>query len=372
MAKSYALRTAAGQRVVVQGRLIADDRTRVGAVVDAGSVELRPGLINAHDHLYLNHYPRLGRPPYRNAYDWGHDLHTRFRVEIDRAVALPRQDALLFGALKNLLGGVTSVVQHDPWDAALNGTFPVRVVRVRVAHSLGFEPDLERAVTADPETRDRPLSMHLAEGTDATAADEVRESERRGLLTRELLAVHAVAVNRDGVRRLKKAGVAIIWCPTSNHFLFRRTASPELLNSGIDVLLGTDSLLTGDGTMLDELRSARSLGLVRDHVLLAAVGETAARRLGLPPPALEPGRPAEIVALAAPLLEATARDVSLVIVAGVPRLGDERFRDLFGLSGVQTQAITIGGVPKLVATPLGAVAQRCCELTPEVGRILDR
>jgi cytosine/adenosine deaminase-related metal-dependent hydrolase len=355
--------------VVVRGGLIADGRLRVAAVVDAGSVKLRPGLINAHDHLYLNHYPRLGTPPYRNAYEWGNDLHARCQADIDRAGALPRQDALLFGALKNLLGGVTNVVQHDPWDEALNGTFPIRVVRVRVAHSLGFERDLERAVAGDSETRTRPLSMHLAEGTDATAGCEVPESEKRGLLSGQLLAVHAVGVDRDGIRRLQQAGVAIIWCPTSNHFLLGRTACAELLNSGIDVLLGTDSLLTGDGTMLHELRAARSLGVVSDRVLLNAVGETAARRLGLPAPALKPGRPADLVALGAPPLEATARDVSLVIVAGIPRLGDERFHQLFSTCGVQTQPITVGGVRKLVAAPLGTVAQRCCQLTPEVGRI---
>ncbi|MDE2474599.1 MAG: hypothetical protein KGO48_06090, partial [Alphaproteobacteria bacterium] len=32
--------------------------------------EVRPGLINGHDHLHRNHYGRLGSPPYANAVQW--------------------------------------------------------------------------------------------------------------------------------------------------------------------------------------------------------------------------------------------------------------------------------------------------------------
>ena len=105
-------------------------------------------------------------------------------------------------------------------------------------------------------------------------------------------------------------------------FLFGRTAPAALLAPGIDVLLGSDSLLTGTGDLLDELRCARGLGLVTDDRLEAAVGAVAARRLGLVPPSLEPGSPADLVVLSRPLLEASAGDVLLVIVGGVPRVAE--------------------------------------------------
>ena len=41
---------------------------------------IRPGLINAHDHLHRNHYGRLGAPPYPNASAWGRDIQARFRA----------------------------------------------------------------------------------------------------------------------------------------------------------------------------------------------------------------------------------------------------------------------------------------------------
>lgn len=368
---AYALFADSGTEIVVGGSYLLDAGTRVEFRHAVGNGEPYPGFINAHDHLFLNHYPRLGSPPYPNAYDWGRDLHSRYADEIRRLSKLPRPDAFLFGALKNLLGGVTTVVHHDRWDPSLGIRLPVRVARVRVAHSLGFENDLAAAIRGDAETRDRPLSMHLAEGTDAVAAAEVTEAHRRGLLDRSFLAVHLVGVSGNDLSLLAASGAAVIWCPTSNTFLFGRTAPAELFTKGLDILLGTDSLLTGAGTMLAELRAARRTGLLNDQRLLHAVGRVAAARLALPEPALEPGRPADLVFLRRPPGDARPADVTLVIVAGLPRLGDEHHASLFDYCGVPVEALDVGGVSKIVASPLATVARRVFELSPECRRVLD-
>lgn len=351
---------------IEDGRLV-DPGGRFELTVDVGPGELRPGLLNAHDHLHRNHYPRLGSPPYPDVYAWGRDLHERHEAEIARGRAVPRRDALLFGALKNLLGAVTTVVHHDPREPAFDDGFPVRVTRVRTVHSLGLEPELGGARRGDAG---RPLCIHLAEGTTPEMAEEVRELDRRGLVDRSLLAVHAVGVDADGVRRLRAGGAAVVWCPTSNQFLYGRTASPELLGSGVDVLLGSDALLSGEGTLLDELRAARRHGVLADRALLDAVGVVAARRLGLPEPVLAPGAPADVVCLGRPLLEAGAEDVDLVVVGGVPRLGEERHGELFHRAGVPVERLRMGGTVKLVAAPLGTVAERILADWPECGRVL--
>ncbi len=277
--------------------------------------ELRPGLINAHDHLHRNHYGRLGRPPYLNAYSWGQDIHARDAEAIARGRAVPRREALLEGARKNLRSGVTTVVHHDPWEPDFDDGFPIRVPRLRCAHSLGFERD-----ASIWPTDGGPFAVHLAEGTDAAAADEVRELDRRGLVNDRLLAVHAVGVDPDGIERLRGAGAAIVWCPSSNLFLLGATAPAALLAEGIDVLLGSDSLLSGAGTLLDEIACARSLGMISDERLEHAVAGAAARRLGLRAPTLEGGAVADLILLRKPLLEATNDDVALVMVCGEPRV----------------------------------------------------
>lgn len=290
---------------------------RVDTVIRVLDGDLRPGLINAHDHLHRNHYGRLGSPPYANAYEWGDDIHARCAEAIARGRLMPRRDALLVGAWKNIFAGVTTVVHHDPWEPAFECGFPLRVARVGQRDSLGRAADVTGPVGC----------IHVAEGIDARAADEIRELDRLGCLTSDLLAVHVVGADPDGVQRLRDSGAAVVWCPSSNFFLFDRTVTTELLEPGIDVLLGSDSLLTGIGSLLDELRFARSLGLLSDERLLDAVGATAARRLGLPVPSLDEGAPADLVVFRRPVLEATEDDVALVIVNGVPRTVDPVLAD---------------------------------------------
>jgi cytosine/adenosine deaminase-related metal-dependent hydrolase len=319
----------------VEGDRVATGGGPADLSVDLDGATLRPGLMNAHDHLHRNHLPRLGEPPYADAAEWGWDLHTRFAEDLRRRHALSRRDALLFGALKNVLGGATTAVHHDPWEEDFGRDFPLRVPRIPAAQSL------------------------------RAAADA------RGLLERSLAAVHLVATDADGLARLLRAGCAAVWCPTSNAFLYGATAPRALFDSGVEVLLGTDALVSGEGTLLDELAAARATGFVSDGHLEAAVSTVAARRLGLPDPSLEPGAPADLIALRAPLLSARPRDVALVLVAGRPVLADEKFADVFDAAGVEHEALTVGGVAKRVAAPLGSVARAAVALAPECGRILS-
>lgn len=340
---------AANATVGVADGVIVDPGGDVDVVLRAPDAELRPGLINAHDHLHRNHYGRLGDPPYANAYAWGRDIHARHADAIARGRALPRRAALLHGAWKNLFSGVTTVVHHDAWEDDFDAGFPVRVARVRNAHSLGFEPELAAARAGRG-----PFAVHLAEGTDPLSADEIRELGQRGLLTSDLLAVHVVGADADGVRRLRASGAAVVWCPSSNLFLFGRTAPPELLAPGIDVLVGSDSLLTGAGTLLDELRVARALALVADDHLLDAVAATAARRLGVPPPSLAPGSPADLALFRRPVLDATAADVAAVFVAGVPRVLDPALVPALGAWGEAEELMEMDGVVRWTCAAAGA------------------
>jgi cytosine/adenosine deaminase-related metal-dependent hydrolase len=334
---------AANTAVEIEHGRIAPLSEQADAVLRIPDGELRPGLINAHEHLHRNHYGRLGTPPYHDAYAWGDDIHAHDAVRIAEGKAWPRQTALLEGAWKNLFSGVTTVVHHDRWEPEFDHGFPIRVARVRSAHSLRFEKDPTSWHPADG-----PFAVHLAEGTNADAADEVWELAERGLLTRDLLAVHAVGLDADGVARLRAIGAAVVWCPASNLFLFDRTAPVGLLAPGIDVLLGTDSCLTGSLSLLDELRLARGLGLLSDERLLAAVGTVAAARLGLPMPSLEVGAVADLAVFRAPIFEARLPDVALVMVDGALRLLDPALAAVIPSSLTPSRSMTRQGVTRLV------------------------
>lgn len=350
---------------VVDGRIAVAHGASPDLALDLGDAQLVPGLINAHDHLHRNHYPRLGTPPYPNAYAWGDDLHARYVDDLARAAEVPRRDALLFGAFKNLLGGATTVVHHDRWEAAFEHDFPVRVPRIAWADGLGRSARDEQFDDARV-----PRAMHIAEGKGSDAADEVRRLDAAGRLNDRTLAVHLVGVDADGIARLARAGAAVVWCPTSNLYLYGVTAPPELFAAGLDVLIGTDALVSGAGTLLDELRAAQAMGLLSSGALRAAVGSTASRRLGVPVPSLAPGARADIVALRKPPGTATHADVVLVLVDGRPVIADARCAQLFRIMDLPGEEMSIGSRRLTVAEPLASIAESVFARTPECRRII--
>lgn len=315
---------ASNSCVAVENGVIIEPVGEFDRVVRAEG-ELRPGLINAHDHLHRNHYGRLGSPPYSNARDWADDIQVRHAAEIARGRKVERRTALLTGAWKNLFAGVTHVVHHDPWERDFESGFPIRVVRIANADSVDRLPDT-------PVAAGVPFALHVAEGTDEIAAEEVRSVQARGLLNGDLLAVHCVGADADGIARLHDSRCAVVWCPTSNDFLFGRSAARALFE-GSDVLLGSDSFLTASGTLLEEIHAARhTISAAR---LLDAVGDIAARRLGIATPSLVPGSPADIVVFRCSVLEATMEDVLLVMVAGKPRVIAPELVSAVGVHGGQ-------------------------------------
>lgn len=340
---------AANAAVCVEDGRIVEPGGRFDVTLRIPDGEVRPGLINAHEHLHRNHYGRLGAPPYDNAYAWGRDIHARNAGEIAKGRALPRRQALLRGAWKNLFAGVTTVVHHDAWERDFERDFPVRLARVRPIHSLGFEPDIARAAAADAGASPWPVSVHLAEGVDAISAREVRALDDLGLLDERLIAVHVVGPDADGIARLRASGAAVAWCPTSNLFLFGRTAPAELLAPGVDVLIGSDSLLTGDGDLLDELRAARRLGRLDDARLLDAVGAIAARRLWIPAPSLDLGAPADLAVFRRPVLHATADVVALVMVGGRVRVADPALGPPLDALGMEPELMKVRSVTRRVS-----------------------
>lgn len=304
---------ARNRSVAIEDDRIVREGGRFDLVLDCPHADVHPGLINAHDHLHRNHYGRLGRPTYSNAYCWADDIQARYRRRIARGRRLPRRRALLAGAWKNLFAGVTAVVHHDPWEADFERDFPIRVVRVACADSLGRSNGFEAPATG-------PYCLHLAEGVDSIAAGEVPMLEQRGLLSDRLIAVHVVGIDPGDIERFQRSGAALAWCPTSNDFLFGRSADGKLLDGARDVLLGSDSRLSGEGDLLDELQAARASRLVDDERLIDAVGRTSARRLGLSEPSLEPGSRADLILLDRPLIEARTRNVALTMVGGIVRV----------------------------------------------------
>ncbi len=283
-----------------------------GADLDLSGLQVLPGLINAHDHLQFALFPRLGCGPYANATEWARDIYHPERDPVRQHLLVPKHLRLIWGGLRNLAAGVTTVGHHDSYHPVFDEDFPVRVIKdCGWAHSLAFTPDVRARFNAAPSNI--PFVIHLGEGTDAGAAEEVLRLHQLGALDRRTVLVHAVGLSREGWDLVRAAGASVIWCPRSNLFTLGKTLSMAALE-GIPIALGTDSSLTTEGDLLDELDH------IREATTRAALVTTAAARiLRLPPrsgdwiAASRFGAPPELV-----VIGGVIRLISPELAAGLP------------------------------------------------------
>ena len=284
-----------------------------------------PGLVNAHDHLEMNLYPRLGSPPYQNYVEWAKDIYRPRESPIREIEKLDLRTRLLWGGLKNLVGGATTVVHHNPWHRSLGSkNFPVKVQKVSWAHSLAFE---KRIVRKFPSNVHTPFVVHAAEGIDEFARSEIAKLEGLDLLKANTVIVHAVGLNQESLEMLKRHRCPVVWCPVSNLFMFHRTTRVGELKQHIPVTLGTDSTLTGSPTLLDEMRAAGETRLATAREIFDMVTGKAAEIFRLTPPSISAGNIADVFIAPAlkkdyfeNLLGLMPADIALVITRGIPEL----------------------------------------------------
>ena len=289
----------------------SDKGAPAGEIQELGNGVLLPGLVNAHCHLELSHLKgRLDRSG--GFAHWVEDLVAKrgsdgpgtMRAATARAIRhLQATGTVAVGDVSNdlahldlLIGsGLTAVVFHE-----LLGWNPARasaIAEAADAHRRGRQDGVEIRLAAhaphsvSPELfaelakRGGPAAIHLAESAeesrfllrgdgawmrflqrrglgdlpfDPPGVSPVRYLDELGALRAGLLAAHCVYTDGSDRMRLAARGVHVAVCPRSNLNLgVGLPPVPEMLDAGVRLCLGTDSLASVD-----------TLDLIDDAVLL--------------------------------------------------------------------------------------------------------
>ena len=317
---------------ILSGSFLSFNSATRGPEIDLNGYLVIPGLVNAHDHLEFALFPRMANPPYPNASAWARGIQETFADVIAKHRSVPRDVRLWWGGIRNLLCGVTTVCHHNASEPEVyRGDFPVRVAQdCGWGHSLAFGGDLRAARSATP--KDRAFIVHACEGIDREAWAELGELDRLDVLDEDTVIVHGLAIDDEGAALLRQRGTSLVVCPSSNQFLFGAFPDMRRFDSIRHVALGSDSPLTADGDLLDEIQFAtRSCGVSPQRAYRMATEEPAAiLRLREGEGSIRVNGRADLIAVldtgcdaAERLRTLSAADVEFVMIGGRVQLASE-------------------------------------------------
>jgi 5-methylthioadenosine/S-adenosylhomocysteine deaminase len=331
-------------------------------VIETGGV-IFPGLIDLHNHLVWNVFPRWGPPsPVGNRYDWQAMPDYIAKLSgpegnlIDRGLGC---DMERYAEIKAMLGGATSVVgSFSPTDADPHRNDCDRGLARNLDFFSGLYSQEMNAEPVDYEVfpfeipsskaqsiRDslssgklKALLIHVSEGQDASAAREYRMLKASGFLRPGVSIIHGVALQKAQFSEMAANGVGLIWSPHSNFELYGKTVDiASAKGAGVTIAIAPDWSPSGSNGMVEELQYASQWNsqqaqrifdppdLVQMATANAAKLVGASDKIG----SLTAGMAADIVVFPpkgdspwTALLNADPGTIRLVLVGGKAKLGD--------------------------------------------------
>jgi hypothetical protein len=347
------------------------------------------GFVDAHNHLRSNVVPRW-RPTrlYSNRHEWRQDPEFLRLVNgpINRVGSTHFCDMNKWGELRALVGGTTSImttqqescihglVRNLDYNSGFYGTTALNLEHTY--NVLDLPPVSAPAARAEfvfvatnffiNNPFYEALLIHLAEGTDAFSLEEFTFMQSQSLLTPKGVVIHGIPLRPIDFQAMSQHGTSLVWSPRSNLELYGATADIKAaLDAGVEIALAPDWAVTGSSNMLNELKiaalwnSERLGGRITDKQLVDMATSIPAHIAGIDDEvgSIKVGLRADIVVINGDhnnpyrsVINATAANVDLVFINGVPLYGDRIFMKHFW-DGSELEEIVSPEATKTLATP---------------------
>ncbi len=315
-----------------------------------------PGLIDAHTHISYNNgqlwkVPKLytSREQWPEATTYKQDITRPKNILCGADMLDMEAEVDKWGEIKAIVGGTTSIQSGS-------GSSSPSVTSILI-HNMEYTCfGFDKVYTRVPAIGDMKASdasdlinkmnsgeceawyVHLGEGTDQNQFNEFQELKNLGLLREETIIIHGTAFGSAQFQEMAAVGCDLVWSPTSNMLLYGNcTNAAAAAQAGVNVALGCDWSPSGCKNLLDELKVAYQLNKVKfnnyftDKDLVKQVTINPAKQVHWENyvGSIQPGLYADILVVQGndndpytKLIEATVRDVKLVLVEGEPLYGD--------------------------------------------------
>ena len=403
---------------IQQGKIVGvgpyADRPRGMQAVATHSI-IYPGLIDLHDHITWNLFPRWRENvQFSTRYQW--QQVTSYGIALSTPHAQLFQDGFgcqsnRFGEVKAIVGGATSVVgslgpsKPDSSDNQCimglarnldfySGFYGTTVNMEKLRYEVfPMQVSLEQVNQIKADLNSGKLTsyiVHLAEGntTDANAAREFNMFQAQGFLRPGVSIIHGVALGRAQFRQLATNSVGLIWSPRSNVELYGVTTDVAAAKQeGVKIAISPDWSPSGSDGLLQELKYAATWNAGQyppvfgdaELVKMATSVPAELARLDDKIGSIKTGLYADLLLVkqsdANPyktLLHANPAEIRLVMINGTPVYGDADLMSALRPSQ-QLQPVNICGSAKsLFIEPVPGVPTLWSQVTEMLSAELNR
>jgi len=349
-------------KVVVEGEKIAEVLTSSQSVppeylgsdyteIDTSGY-IYPGLINIHSHPLYNMLPIWNVPDsYTNRYQWTNEPEYKPEVSYPKQLLTGSEyhltaEVAKYAEVKELVGGGVAIQGIGAVNSKYSNILIHNVemsnygedyIYQNVASVDGFDEEyyLERY----EDGRMKAFFVHLCEGIDTKSSNEFDTLKEKGLLNDATVIIHGAGMETSDFQDLAAAEGHMVWSPLSNLLLYGETADVVTAHQkGVEISLGPDWSPSGSKNVLNELKYADMLNRYeydsyfsyQDLVEMVTVNPAHACAWQDNCGSIEIDKYAEIMVVHnttgtdpyRTLVEATEKDIELVLVQGDPLYGD--------------------------------------------------